>query len=169
MCPCHHIPAPSAARKHHFHISFHPSSTKNLGGEQRNPTRTAHGRATAWCSSSNRPTSVCAGHQRHGGRQKGSATVRCHRHCWEQQRVTRSGFGISCISPATVGQGRAGASPHCQLLCMQKWMLAAMSRRRYIHKYSVRCSMQLHSIECLLNVYIVKNCSHHDSLWLKDK
>lgn len=81
----------------------------------------------------------------------------------------RSGFGISCISQTNVGQGRAGVFVLCWFLRMQKWVLTALRKRRYLHKYRVHHSTQLHGIGCLLNVYIVKNCSHHDSLWLKDK
>lgn len=51
---------------------------KNLGGERHNPARMAHGCATAWCSSSNEPASVCAGHGCHRGRQQGPGMARCH-------------------------------------------------------------------------------------------
>lgn len=51
---------------------------KNLGGERHNPARMAHGCATAWCSSSNEPASVCAGHRCHRGRQQGPGMARCH-------------------------------------------------------------------------------------------
>lgn len=42
MCPCHHIPTASAARKHHFRITFHPSNAKKTLAESSTTQRGWH-------------------------------------------------------------------------------------------------------------------------------